>query len=161
MYYNNEDISSSDSENENTTTTNKKTVLKRKETETPQETSKAVLLVIRHLPIGFFEEQIKEFFSQFCEVIQVRVVRSIKTGKSRGVAFAQVADMETAKVICEEMDYYYLGRKTLRVEISKLEPEQVFLSYYKNMMAIRNSKSNKKEQNAKMEIKMAAQKYNQ
>jgi nucleolar protein 15 len=97
------------------------------EEETTQETTKktekkelGAVIVIRHLPEGFFEKQIQEFFAQFCEVRNVRVSRNPKTGKSRGVAFMEVANEDEAQILVDEMDYYYLGKKTIRVQMSSL-----------------------------------------
>ena len=143
MYYNNDDITSSDSENDQSTITKKTTkqtkttnnedrLLKRKENDENEVKRESSVLLIQHLPIGFFEHQISNFFSQFCEILNVRVVRNPKTRKSRGIAFVEVADRETAEILIEEMDFYYLGRKTIRIQHSKLSRSKLFFgkSFY-------------------------------
>jgi RNA recognition motif-containing protein len=102
------------------------------EEETTQETTQTTekkqigaVIVIRHLPEGFFEKQIQEFFAQFCEVKNVRVSRNPKTRKSRGVAFMEVGNKEEAQILVDEMDYYYLGKKTIRVQMSTLSQKSL------------------------------------
>ena len=54
---------------------------------------------ISHIPHGFYEKQMRAFFSQFGTVTNLRLGRSKKTGKSRGYAFVEFKFMEVAKVI--------------------------------------------------------------
>lgn len=53
---------------------------------------------ISHIPHGFYEKQMRAFFSQFGTVTNLRLGRSKKTGKSRGYAFVEFKFMEVAKV---------------------------------------------------------------
>ena len=53
---------------------------------------------ISHVPHGFYEKQMRAFFSQFGTVTNLRLGRSKKTGKSRGYAFVEFKYMEVAKV---------------------------------------------------------------
>ena len=53
---------------------------------------------ISHVPHGFYEKQMRAFFSQFGSVTNLRLGRSKKTGKSRGYAFVEFKFMEVAKV---------------------------------------------------------------
>ena len=56
---------------------------------------------VSHVPHGFYEKQMRAFFSQFGTVTNLRLGRSKKTGKSRGYAFVEFKFMEVAKVrIC-------------------------------------------------------------
>jgi len=72
---------------------------------------------IRHLPIGFFEKQLRSFFSQFTFVKRVRVGRSLKTGKSRNIAFVEFGSSDIAKAIVSEMDNYELGGKHMKLDL--------------------------------------------
>eukprot|EP00624_Nannochloropsis_granulata_P006765 evm.model.NODE_51321_length_12106_cov_17.260614.3 len=86
--------------------------------------SKAHAVVyLGHVPHGFFEEQMKSFFSQFGGVKHVRLSRSKKTGKSRGYAFLEFDDAEVATVVAETMQGYYLGGRKLVCEV--LPPTKV------------------------------------
>lgn len=43
------------------------------------------------------EQELEEVFSQFGEVINVRIVRDYETGKSRGFAFVMFRDAESVE----------------------------------------------------------------
>jgi RNA recognition motif-containing protein len=73
------------------------------------------IIVISNTPNGFWEKQAVSFFSQFDVVKNLRLLRSIKTGKARGVMFVEFESADAAKLIIEEMDCYCLGNKILRV----------------------------------------------
>eukprot|EP00435_Cladocopium_sp_Y103_P054680 s1141_g17.t2 len=55
------------------------------------------VVYLGHIPDGFFEQQIKKYFSQFGDVTRFKLARSRKTGGSKGYAFIE----------------YILGNKTL------------------------------------------------
>lgn len=42
------------------------------------------VIYLGHIPFGFFEEEMKGFFSQFGAVTRLRLARSKKTGRSKG-----------------------------------------------------------------------------
>ena len=50
---------------------------------------KARVVYIGHVPHGFYEDQMKSYFSQFGEVTRLRLSRSKKTGKSKHFAFVE------------------------------------------------------------------------
>jgi RNA recognition motif-containing protein len=54
----------------------------------------AGVVYVGHLPRGFYEEEIRSFFSQFGEVTRVRVARSKKTGGVKGYAFVEFSNSE-------------------------------------------------------------------
>ena len=56
------------------------------------------VVYIGHIPHGFYERQMRQFFGQFGAVTNLRLGRSKKTGKSRGFAFVEFKYMEVAKV---------------------------------------------------------------
>ncbi|KAF5281435.1 hypothetical protein FQA39_LY17789 [Lamprigera yunnana] len=66
-----------------------------------------------HIPHGFYEEQIKEYFEQFGRIVNVRVCRSAKTGGSKGYGFIEFADHEVAKIAATTMDNYLMFKKRL------------------------------------------------
>lgn len=56
------------------------------------------VIYISHIPHGFYEKQMREFFGQFGSVTNLRLGRSKKTGKSCGYAFVEFKYPEVAKV---------------------------------------------------------------
>lgn len=75
------------------------------------------VLYIGHLPKGFNESELKQFFSQFGEVTKLRVSRSVKTARSRGYAFLEFAERKTASIAAKAMNNYMIFGRTLDVQI--------------------------------------------
>ena len=69
--------------------------------EKPTESS---VIYVGHIAHGFYEKQMREFFSQFGEVRRVKLFRSPKTGNSRGYAFIEFTTPEVANVVAEAMN---------------------------------------------------------
>ena len=75
------------------------------------------VLYIGHLPKGFNESELKQFFSQFGEVTKLRVSRSVKTARSRGYAFVEFAERKTASIAAKAMNKYMIFGRTLDVQL--------------------------------------------
>jgi len=71
------------------------------------------VIYVGHIPDGFFEPQMKKFFSQFGRVTRLRISRSKKTAKSKGFAFVEFEEEQVAKIVAETMQGYLLFDKTL------------------------------------------------
>ena len=71
------------------------------------------MVYIGHLPHGFYENELKEYFSQYGEVLGVKVARSRKTARSKGYAFIQFKYPEVANIVSETMQGYLLMGKVL------------------------------------------------
>lgn len=70
------------------------------------------VIVLSHIPFGFFEEQMRGFFTQFGTVTRLRLSRAKKSGRSRGYAFVEFDDKEVAAIVAETMnDYLMYGRR--------------------------------------------------
>ncbi|KAK9876072.1 hypothetical protein WA026_011182 [Henosepilachna vigintioctopunctata] len=72
------------------------------------------LVYIGHIPHGFYEEEMKQYFSQFGSVTNVKVCRSRKTGRSKGYGFVEFSNPDVAKIAAETMNNYLMFKK--RVE---------------------------------------------
>lgn len=84
------------------------------------------VIYIGHIPHGFFEPQMKEYFSQFGKVSKLRIARSKKTGKMKGYAFCQFASETVAKIVAESMNNYLMFHRLLKCQLvppEKLHPE--------------------------------------
>lgn len=75
------------------------------------------VLYIKHIPHGFYEEEMKKYFSQFGKVTNLRLSRSGKTGRSRGYAFVEFLSEDVAKIAAETMDGYLLFNKILKCSV--------------------------------------------
>ncbi|KAL6777892.1 hypothetical protein ACKKBG_A16095 [Auxenochlorella protothecoides x Auxenochlorella symbiontica] len=81
------------------------------------------IVYIGHLPHGFYEKEMKAYFSQFGRVTKVRLSRSKKTGRSKHYAFIEFYSAEVARIAAEAMDgYMFFGQK---LQAKLLLPSQV------------------------------------
>jgi nucleolar protein 15 len=96
---------------------------------TPSSNIKAVMY-IGHLPNGFFEEQMKAFFSQFGTVNRVRVARNKRTGKSRHYAFVEFEHEAVAQIVARSMNNYLMYKRILVCHV--VPPENVHPETFKN-----------------------------
>ena len=71
-------------------------------------------MYLGHVPFGFFEPQMKEFFAQFGVVLQLRLSRNPKTTRSRGYAFIEFANKDVAAVVAETMHNYIMYGRVLQ-----------------------------------------------
>ena len=75
------------------------------------------ILYVGHLPKGFNETELKNFFQQFGQVTKLRVSRSVKTARSRGYAFLEFAEKKVAEIAARAMNNYLLFGRQLDVHI--------------------------------------------
>ncbi|KAK4050087.1 nucleolar protein [Microbotryomycetes sp. JL201] len=61
------------------------------------------------IPHGFYEEEMRSYFSQFGQVTRLRLSRNKKTGRSKHYAFIEFAYESVAKIVQETMDNYLLA----------------------------------------------------
>jgi len=79
------------------------------------------VVYLGHIPHGFFEKQMREFFSQFGTVTNLRLGRSRKTGGSRGFAFIEFKFLEVAKIVAETMNNYLMFNKLMKASLMPQE----------------------------------------
>eukprot|EP01129_Flabellula_baltica_P016414 TRINITY_DN8736_c0_g1_i1.p1 TRINITY_DN8736_c0_g1~~TRINITY_DN8736_c0_g1_i1.p1 ORF type:complete len:288 (+),score=83.68 TRINITY_DN8736_c0_g1_i1:68-865(+) len=75
------------------------------------------IVYLGHIPFGFFEDQMKEFFSQFGTVTRLRLSRNKKSGRSRHYAFVEFVDPVVAQIVADTMDGYMMFNKTLKCNV--------------------------------------------
>ncbi|CAG0882002.1 unnamed protein product [Darwinula stevensoni] len=86
---------------------------------------KSSIVYLSHIPHGFYEEEMRKFFSQFGKVRRISLARSKKTGESRGFAFIQFQFPEVASIVAETMNNYLMFKKLLKCKVvppEKLKP---------------------------------------
>lgn len=81
------------------------------------------VVYIGHLPHGFTERPMRKFFSQFGDILNLRVSRNRVTGKSKHYAFIEFVNREIAEIVADAMHRYMMFGHTLIVEV--MEPEKV------------------------------------
>jgi len=75
------------------------------------------VIYISHVPHGFYEKQMREFFGQFGSVTNLRLGRSKRTGRSCGFAFVEFKYKEVATVVSETMNNYLMFDKILKCSL--------------------------------------------
>ncbi|KIM21358.1 hypothetical protein M408DRAFT_104932 [Serendipita vermifera MAFF 305830] len=84
------------------------------------------VLYIGRIPHGFYEEQMKDYFSQFGNVTRLRLARNKKTGRSKHYGFIEFDSSSVAKIVSETMDNYLLAGHLLQCKLvatEQLHPE--------------------------------------
>mmetsp|Transcript_2193 Transcript_2193/g.3306 ORF Transcript_2193/g.3306 Transcript_2193/m.3306 type:complete len:176 (-) Transcript_2193:340-867(-) len=104
----------------------------------PEEAEASKVLYIGHLPHGFFEKEIKGYFSQFGKISRVRISRNKKTAKAKHYAFIEFQNAEVAKIVADAMDGYFLFTQKLIVKVipkNKVHP-RLFVGANRKFKAI-------------------------
>ncbi|PYH97582.1 hypothetical protein BO71DRAFT_346706 [Aspergillus ellipticus CBS 707.79] len=81
---------------------------------------------IGRIPHGFYEHQMREYFSQFGEITRLRLSRNRITGRSKHYAFIEFASTSVAKIVAGTMDNYLMYGHILKckyVPAEQLHPE--------------------------------------
>lgn len=99
------------------------------------------VVFIKHLPHGFFEEQMRNYFSQFGDVTRLRLVRSRRTGGSKGYAFVEFRFPEVAQVAAETMNNYLMFQKVLKAVY--IPPDEQKFNYFRSTVRQIKTKSGK------------------
>ena len=81
------------------------------------------VLYVGHIPYGFFEKEMKDFFSQFGRVMKVRLARSDRTARCKGYGWVRFADATVAAIAQRTMDGYIMFKKKLVCQL--VPPEKV------------------------------------
>ncbi|KAM7208458.1 RNA-binding domain containing protein [Naviculisporaceae sp. PSN 640] len=95
----------------------------------PAIKGKPGVIYLGRIPHGFYEHQIRAYFSQFGPITNLRLARNKKTGASRHFAFIEFEDHETADIVCRTMDNYLLFGHILKAKL--IAPENVHPNLFK------------------------------
>ncbi|KAF5362834.1 hypothetical protein D9758_007130 [Tetrapyrgos nigripes] len=93
------------------------TVKRKLEKAKRESTEDRGVLYLGRLPHGFYEDQLKAYFSQFGDVTRLRVSRNKKTGRSKHYAFLEFDSSSVAQIVAETMDNYLLMGHILRCKV--------------------------------------------
>lgn len=90
------------------------------------------LIRLSGLPYGFFERELFSYFSQFGLVTRLKLVRSKKTGGSRGYAYVEFEDEDVARIASETMNGYLMFRSLIKSRVmdrEKMDTEKLFQNW--------------------------------
>ncbi|GLB40550.1 putative RNA recognition motif containing protein [Lyophyllum shimeji] len=93
------------------------TVKRKLEKAKRQPTQGRGVIYLGRIPHGFYEDQMRGYFSQFGTVTRVRLSRNKKTGKSKHYGFVEFASSSVAKIVAETMDNYLIMGHILRCKL--------------------------------------------
>ncbi|KIY73917.1 RNA-binding domain-containing protein [Cylindrobasidium torrendii FP15055 ss-10] len=81
----------------------------------PQEERGVIYL--GRLPHGFYEDQLRGYFTQFGDITRLRLSRNKRTGASKHYGFIEFDSASVAQIVAETMDNYLLMSHILRCKI--------------------------------------------
>lgn len=87
-------------------------------------------MYIGHLPHGFYDKEIREYFTQFGKVRRIRLSRSKKTGNCRGYGFIEFENEKVAKIAADTMNNYLMFNKILKCQL--IEKEKLHPNAFRN-----------------------------
>ncbi|CAF1006752.1 unnamed protein product [Rotaria sordida] len=90
------------------------------------------LIRLSGLPYGFFERELYSYFSQFGVVTRLKLIRSKKTGGSRGYAYVEFEDEDVARIASETMNGYLMFRSLIKcrlIDRNKFDTEKLFKNW--------------------------------
>lgn len=71
-------------------------------------------IYVGNLPWNTTEDELERLFSEYGEVLSVKLISDRETGRSKGFGFIEMGD-DVAKIAIEALDNQEFGGRTLRV----------------------------------------------
>ncbi|KAF2184426.1 hypothetical protein K469DRAFT_688887 [Zopfia rhizophila CBS 207.26] len=88
------------------------------------------VVYVGRIPHGFYEHQMRSYFSQFGTVTRLRVSRNKHTGAPKHYAFIEFASSEVASIVAQTMNNYLLFGHILQCKV--IPPPQVHPNLFKD-----------------------------
>ncbi|KAK4969241.1 nucleolar protein [Elasticomyces elasticus] len=87
------------------------------------------VIFVGRIPHGFFEHQMRAYFSQFGEISTLRLSRNRRTGHSKHYAFIRFASSAVADIVAKTMDKYLMFGHIMQVK--RIPDDQVHENLFK------------------------------
>ncbi|EMC97221.1 hypothetical protein BAUCODRAFT_32961 [Baudoinia panamericana UAMH 10762] len=88
------------------------------------------VVYLGRIPHGFYESQMRAYFTQFGEISRLRLARNRKTGRSQHYGFIEFGSKAVAEIVAKTMDKYLLFGHILQVRT--VPSEQIQEGFWKN-----------------------------
>lgn len=75
------------------------------------------VLYVGRIPHGFYEDEMRAYFSQFGDITRLRISRNRRTGASKHYAFIEFRHASVAKIAAETMHNYLLFGHLLQCKV--------------------------------------------
>ena len=111
---------------ETTASTSDKKNETKKTTLVPTVLPGAGVIYLSRIPHGFYEDQMRAYFSQFGEITRLRMARNKRTGASKHYAYIEFRHEAVAKIVAETMHNYLMFGRLLQcyiVPVDKVHPD--------------------------------------
>ncbi|KKA26937.1 hypothetical protein TD95_001055 [Thielaviopsis punctulata] len=95
----------------------------------PGEKEKPGVVYIGRIPHGFYENEMKQYFSQFGPILRLRMSRNKRTGASKHFAFIEFSEESTAEIVSKTMDNYLLFGHILKCKV--VSPDRLHADVWK------------------------------
>lgn len=118
------------------------------------------VIKLNNIPHGFYEDQMRKYFSQFGKIKNVLLIRSKKTHNSRGFGFVEFTLPQVAKAAAEAMHNYLFFNQVLKCrQMDKNDlPKNLFKTSYKGPTTVQLDKA--RHNTDKRDIKKMEKHYN-
>ena len=83
----------------------------------PEEPGQSTVVYLGRIPFGFFEDQMRSYFSQFGVVKRLRLSRNKKTGKSKHFAMIEFEHAEVADIVASTHDNMLMCDRAIKCSI--------------------------------------------
>ncbi len=77
-----------------------------------------------NLPHSMKEEELKELFSQFGEVVSVSIIMDRETGQSKGFGFVEFSSSEDAQKAIEELNGTEVKERVIKVDKAQAKSDR-------------------------------------
>ena len=88
------------------------------------------MILVKNLPHGFFEAQLRGYFTQYGTITRLRLGRSKKTLKSLGYAFVEFRYLEVAEIAANAINNYIMFKRIIKAKY--ISPEEIRHDYFKS-----------------------------
>ncbi|KAI5293398.1 hypothetical protein KEM52_005582 [Ascosphaera acerosa] len=101
----------------------------KKERSASGEKEEPGVVYVGRIPHGFYEHEMRAYFSQFGEITRLRLSRNKRTGASKHFAFIEFGARSVAAIVAETMNNYLMFGHILKCRL--VPPEQVHPALWK------------------------------